>query len=356
MVPSAGSTVMVSLALSATAGCTGRRRGRRRPPRGRGRPLGGRRWLGPRRQHGHVGDGRRCGREPAARQEAGVSGTGGTPRRTGGMAGAGGLSGAGGGAGRGGSTGTSGTGGATGGASGSSGRGGGAGAGRGGSGGTGGTTGTGGMARERAAPRTAGTAAVVGPSGRRRSQLARSTTTTTSTTLPVTTIRGSATGRSGRWRSRPTAACSPPRATTVGSRSGIFHGHTLTASGHVISTSRQTYVAFSPDSATLVAGSNGALVTYKTSNWTLGPAFMGVTGQVRGVAVTADSQRIVTIDGDQNLYVHTLGSGGTPVISSDRRLPAQPVAPGGVERHQDLGRSASIPGGPRRSRPPARRS
>ncbi len=92
-----------------------------------------------------------------------------------------------------------------------------------------------------------------------------------------------------------------------------FDGHTLTASGHVISTNGQTYVAFSPDGATLVAGSNGKLATYSTANWALGPAFTGVTGQVRGVAVTADSQRIVTIDGDDNFYVHTLVSGGKPV-------------------------------------------
>jgi WD40 repeat protein len=38
-----------------------------------------------------------------------------------------------------------------------------------------------------------------------------------------------------------------------------------------------------------------------------------VSGQVRGVAVSADSQRIVTIDGAKNLYVHTLASGGAPV-------------------------------------------
>ena len=102
-----------------------------------------------------------------------------------------------------------------------------------------------------------------------------------------------------------------------------FDGHTLTASGHVISTNGQTYVAFSPDGATLVAGSNGSLVTYKTSNWTLGPAFTGVTGQVRGVAVTADSQRIVTIDGDDNLYLHTVVSGGAPVVYT---LPVYPLS------------------------------
>ena len=105
-----------------------------------------------------------------------------------------------------------------------------------------------------------------------------------------------------------------------------FDGHKLTASGHVISSNGQTYVAFSPDGATLVVGSNGKLVTYNTASWTLGPAFSGVTGQVRGVAVTADSQRIVTIDGSGTvgkLYVHTLVTGGTPVSSS---LAAYPLS------------------------------
>jgi WD40 repeat protein len=92
-----------------------------------------------------------------------------------------------------------------------------------------------------------------------------------------------------------------------------FDGKTLTAAGRVIPSNGQTYVAFSPDGATLVVGSNGALAAYKTSNWSLGPAFTGVTGQVRGVAVSADSQRIVTIDGAENMYVHTLVSGGAPV-------------------------------------------
>ena len=54
-----------------------------------------------------------------------------------------------------------------------------------------------------------------------------------------------------------------------------FDGHTLTASGHVISTNGQTYVAFSPDGATLVVGSNGKLVTYNTASWTLGPPSRG---------------------------------------------------------------------------------
>jgi WD40 repeat protein len=47
----------------------------------------------------------------------------------------------------------------------------------------------------------------------------------------------------------------------------------------------------------------------------LGPAFTGVTGQVRGVAVTDDSQRIVTIDGANKLYVHSI-SGGVATSSS----------------------------------------
>ena len=105
-----------------------------------------------------------------------------------------------------------------------------------------------------------------------------------------------------------------------------FDGHKLTASTHVISSNGQSYVAFSPDGATLVVGSNGKLVTYNTASWTLGPAFSGVTGQVRGVAVTADSQRIVTIDGSGTvgkLYVHTLVTGGTPVSAS---LAAYPLS------------------------------
>ena len=96
----------------------------------------------------------------------------------------------------------------------------------------------------------------------------------------------------------------------------------MTASGHVISSNGQTYVAFSPDNATLVVGSNGKLVTYSTDTWTLGPAFLGVTGQVRGVAVSSDAQRIVTIDGSSKLYVHAV-SGGNPVVSS---LAAYPVS------------------------------
>ncbi len=100
----------------------------------------------------------------------------------------------------------------------------------------------------------------------------------------------------------------------------------MTASGHVITTNGQTYVAFSPDGATLVAGSNGKLVTYNTASWTLGPALTGVTGQVRGVAVTADSQRIVTIDGSGTvgkLYVHTLVTGGAAVSAA---LAAYPMS------------------------------
>jgi WD40 repeat protein len=71
-----------------------------------------------------------------------------------------------------------------------------------------------------------------------------------------------------------------------------------------------------------VVGSSGKLVTYNTASWTLGPAFTGVTGQVRGVAVSADGQRVVTIDGASKLYVHAV-SGGSPVTSS---LAAYPVS------------------------------
>jgi hypothetical protein len=271
LVPSAGSTVMVALALTATVGCAG----------GGGAGGGG----------------------------AGGGGAGG-----GGMGGTGGLSGAGGASGRGGNTGTSGTGGAAGGTGGSSGSGGAAGTGRagsigtgasGGSGGAGGTTGTGGMAG------AGGGGSVTPPSLTACTEYNHND----ANAPPCDDKNGIS-----NWEIWSLAFSPDGRLLATAGDDGRvkiwnFDGHTLTASGHVISTNGQTYVAFSPDGATLVAGSNGALVTYKTANWTLGPSFTGVTGQVRGVAVTADSQRIVTIDGAQNLYVHTLVSGGTPVIS-----------------------------------------
>jgi len=38
------------------------------------------------------------------------------------------------------------------------------------------------------------------------------------------------------------------------------------------------------------------------------------------VAVSADGQRIVTIDGAKNLYVHTLASGGAPLAATLTQL------------------------------------
>ena len=249
VVPSAGSTVSVPLALTATAACTGT---------------------------GGAGSG-------------GLSGTGGLPA-TGGVPGSGG------------SAGKPGTGGAAGGTSGSSGTGGAAGTG-GVSSGTGGATSTGG------APGTGGAGPVTPPS------LTACTEYDHNDVNDPTCNDDEGISNWEIW----SLAFSPDGKllATAGDDGRVkiwnFDGHTLTASGHVLSTNGQTYVAFSPDGATLVAGSNGALVTYKTASWTLGPAFTGVTGQVRGVAVSADSQRIVTIDGAENLYVHTLVSGGTPV-------------------------------------------
>ncbi len=143
----------------------------------------------------------------------------------------------------------------------------------------------------------------------------------TSTIPPATTPSRSATGRFWSLAFSPDGRLLATAGDDGRVKIWNFDGHTLTASGHVISTNGRTYVAFSPDGATLVAGSNGKLVTYNTATWTLGPSFTGVTGQVLGVAVTADSQRIVTIDDAKNLYVHTLVSGGTPVISPIVVLP-----------------------------------
>ena len=247
-VPSAGSTVTVPLALTATVGCTG---------------VGG--------------------------AGGGLSGTGGLP-------------------GTGGSAGKSGTGGAAGGGAGKSGTGGGAG-GTGGSSGTGGATATGGAT---------GTGGMAGAGG-------GGPVTPPSLTACVEYDHNDANAATcdpqngiSDWEIWSLAFSPDGRLLATAGDDGRvkiwnFDGHKLTASGHVITTNGQTYVAFSPDGATLVAGSNGKLATYNTTNWTMGPTFTGVTGQVHGVAVTADSQRIVTIDGADNLNVHTLVSGGTPV-------------------------------------------
>jgi hypothetical protein len=266
--PSAGSTAMVSLALTATVGCTA------------------------------------------------VGGAGG-----GGTSGAGGLSGTGGVSGGGGSAGISGSGGATGGSSGASGRGGAPGTGGAptGTGGAGGAPGTGGASNgSGGAPGTGGVSGMGGVGSVTPPSLTACTEYDHNDVNDPPCNDNQGISNWEIW----SLAFSPDGRTlaTAGDDGRVkiwnFDGHTLTASGHVISTSGQTYVAFSPDGSTLVAGSNGALVSYKTANWTLGPAFTGVTGQVRGVAVTADSQRIVTIDGADNLYVHTLGSGGAPVSYS----------------------------------------
>jgi WD domain, G-beta repeat len=272
-VPSAGSTVMVSLALSATVGCTG---------------VGGAGGGGTTGTGGLPGSG-------------GVSGSGGSA----GTSGTGGLPGSGGVSGSGGSAGTSGRGGAAGGTSGASGRGGSTGTGgvSTGTGGAGGSTGAGGMAG------AGGVGSVTPPSLTACTEYDHNDVNDP----PCNDNQGIS-----NWEIWSLAFSPNGRLLATAGDDGRvkiwnFDGHTLTASGHVISTHGQTYVAFSPDGSTLVAGSNGTLVTYQTANWMLGPAFTGVTGQVRGVAVTADNQRIVTIDGADNLYVHTLVSGGAPV-------------------------------------------
>jgi hypothetical protein len=292
-VPSAGSTVMVSLPLIAAAGCTG----------GGGAGGGGTSGTG------------------------GLSGTGGASGSGGGRSGTGGAAG-----GSSGSSGTSGAAGTVGGSSGSAGA-----TGTGGRAGSGGTAGTGGMAGRGGATGTGGMAGAGGATGTGGMAGGGSGGAVTPPSLTACTEYDHndvsdppCNDNEGisNWEIW-SLAFSPDGSllATAGDDGRVkiwnFDGHTLTASGHVISTNGQTYVAFSPDGATLVAGSNGSLATYKTSNWTLGPAFTGVTGQVRGVAVSADSQRIVTIDGDDNLYLHTVVSGGAPVVYT---LPVYPLS------------------------------
>jgi hypothetical protein len=306
-VPSAGSTVMVSLPLTAMAGCAAS------GGAGGGETSGTGGLSGSGGMSGSGGGAGRSETGGAAGGNSGSAGNGGTTG-SGGMAGGGGTTGAGGMAGRGGTTGSGGMAGR----GGTTGSGGMAGAG-------GGTTGTGGMAGVGGATGTGGMAgtgsggAVTPPSLTACTEYDHNDVSDP----PCNDNEGIS-----NWEIW-SVAFSPSGSllATAGDDGRVkiwnFDGHTLTASGHVISTNGQTYVAFSPDGATLVAGSNGSLVTYKTSNWTLGPAFTGVTGQVRGVAVSADSQRIVTIDGDDNLYLHTVVSGGAPVVYT---LPVYPLS------------------------------
>jgi hypothetical protein len=295
-VPSAGSTVMVSLALTATTGCTGNGGSGGGGTSGTGGLAG---------TGGFSGSGGGAGRSATGGAAGGSSGSSGNAGATGTGGGSGGATGTGGGSG-----GATGTGGGSGGATGT---GGGSGGATGTGGGSGGATGTGGAAGG------GGVGAVTPPS------------LTACTEYDHNDVGDPPCDDNlgiSNWEIWSLAFSPDGRLLATAGDDGRvkiwnFDGHTLTASGHVISTNGQTYVAFSPDGSTLVAGSNGALVTYKTASWTLGPAFTGVTGQVRGVAVSADSQRIVTIDANDNLYVHTLVSGGTPVAYT---LPVYPLS------------------------------
>ncbi len=228
---------------------------------------------------------------------------GGTQGGAGGAAGRGGSAGGGSGA-----SGVAGMGGTSGSSGGTSARGGASG----GTAGTGGTAGSGGTGATGGATGTAGAGAVVPPS------LTACTEYDHNDVSAPTCDDSNGNGNTTMW----SVAFSPDGRllATAGDDGRVkiwnFDGHRLTASGHVLSTNGQTYVAFSPDGATLVAGSRGVLKAYSTTNWTMGNPFTGVTGQIRGLAVTADSQRVVTIDGDQNLYVHNMVTGGAPVTYS----------------------------------------
>ena len=115
-----------------------------------------------------------------------------------------------------------------------------------------------------------------------------------------------------------------------------FDGHTLTASGHVLSTNGQTYVAFSPDGATLGGGIQRDAHRLQDLQLDVGAVRSRVYGagprcggDRRQPAHRHDRRR------QQKSMSTPSRAAGAPVSYTTRRLSAQPVAAGRIERHAD---------------------
>jgi WD40 repeat protein len=91
-----------------------------------------------------------------------------------------------------------------------------------------------------------------------------------------------------------------------------FDGAGLSETSHVIPTSGVSFAAFTPDGSLIVAGSQSGLVTYGVPGWSLYEGLSGTTGNIVGLAVSADSQYVISISDANYLYVHALSNPAAP--------------------------------------------
>jgi len=107
--------------------------------------------------------------------------------------------------------------------------------------------------------------------------------------------------------------------------------------GHVLTTSFQAYVAFSPDGKWFVEGSEGGeLKLFDATTFAVQGNLMGHSDIVYGVAFTPDSKHIWAFDNSGVLTRHDIGAGAQPTVSITTRgfgftLALSPVAPTGFQ-------------------------
>ena len=95
-----------------------------------------------------------------------------------------------------------------------------------------------------------------------------------------------------------------------------FDGKVLTEEGHVFAaSSRQAYIAFSPDGTLFAAGSRATISTWNFPLWTTRMRPTGITGDVYALAFTPDGQFIISGDSDKKLYLHSI-NGGAPLATA----------------------------------------